>query len=83
MQANWKLLVENSIDGYHAASTHDTYFKYLVSLGTDLSVGVSGVDQGPGQRSRGARVPGALGPPGRQMGAAVRAGRPGGNRGAP
>jgi p-cumate 2,3-dioxygenase alpha subunit len=43
MQANWKLLVENSIDGYHAASTHDTYFKYLVSLGTDLSVGVSGV----------------------------------------
>jgi p-cumate 2,3-dioxygenase alpha subunit len=43
MQANWKLLVENSIDGYHAASTHDTYFKYLVSLGTDLSVGVKGV----------------------------------------
>src|SRR6201995_2664390 len=43
MQANWKLLVENSIDGYHASSTHDTYFKYLVSLGTDLSVGVSGV----------------------------------------
>jgi p-cumate 2,3-dioxygenase alpha subunit len=42
MQANWKLLVENSIDGYHAASTHDTYFKYLVALGTDLSVGVSG-----------------------------------------
>jgi p-cumate 2,3-dioxygenase alpha subunit len=42
MQANWKLLVENSIDGYHAASTHDTYFKYLVSLGTDLSGGVSG-----------------------------------------
>jgi p-cumate 2,3-dioxygenase alpha subunit len=43
MQANWKLLVENSIDGYHAASTHDTYFKYLVSLGTDLSIGVKGV----------------------------------------
>ncbi|WP_028652662.1 aromatic ring-hydroxylating oxygenase subunit alpha [Nocardioides halotolerans] len=42
MQANWKLLVENSIDGYHAASTHDTYFKYLVSLGTDLSIGVKG-----------------------------------------
>ena len=43
MQANWKLLVENSIDGYHASSTHDTYFKYLVDLGTDLSVGVDGV----------------------------------------
>lgn len=42
MDANWKLLVENSIDGYHAVSTHDTYFKYLVALGTDLSVGVTG-----------------------------------------
>ena len=42
MDANWKLLVENSIDGYHAVSTHDTYFKYLVALGTDLSVGVKG-----------------------------------------
>ncbi|MCQ4079218.1 aromatic ring-hydroxylating dioxygenase subunit alpha [Streptomyces sp. RB6PN25] len=42
INANWKLLVENSIDGYHAVSTHDTYFKYLLSLGTDLSTGVSG-----------------------------------------
>jgi p-cumate 2,3-dioxygenase alpha subunit len=41
-EANWKLLVENSADGYHAASTHDTYFKYLVSLGTDLQGGVIG-----------------------------------------
>ena len=40
--ANYKLLVENSADGYHAASTHDTYFKYLVSLGTDLQGGVIG-----------------------------------------
>jgi p-cumate 2,3-dioxygenase alpha subunit len=40
--ANWKLLVENSIDGYHAQSTHDTYFKYLVSIGTDLDGGVDG-----------------------------------------
>lgn len=40
--ANWKLLVENSADGYHAASTHDTYFKYLVSLGTDMQGGVVG-----------------------------------------
>ncbi|ORW28670.1 aromatic ring-hydroxylating oxygenase subunit alpha [Mycobacterium palustre] len=40
--ANWKLLAENSIDGYHAASTHDTYFKYLVSLGTDMQGGVVG-----------------------------------------
>jgi p-cumate 2,3-dioxygenase subunit alpha len=40
--ANWKLLAENSIDGYHAVSTHDTYFKYLVALGTDLQGGVQG-----------------------------------------
>jgi p-cumate 2,3-dioxygenase alpha subunit len=40
--ANYKLLIENSADGYHAASTHDTYFKYLVSLGTDLQGGVIG-----------------------------------------
>lgn len=43
MQANWKLLVENSIDGYHAVPTHDTYFKYLADLGTDLAGGVNGV----------------------------------------
>jgi p-cumate 2,3-dioxygenase alpha subunit len=29
LRANWKLLVENSIDGYHAAETHSTYFEYL------------------------------------------------------
>ncbi|MFM0265105.1 aromatic ring-hydroxylating oxygenase subunit alpha [Paraburkholderia sediminicola] len=29
IRANWKLLVENSFDGYHAASTHVTYFDYL------------------------------------------------------
>jgi p-cumate 2,3-dioxygenase alpha subunit len=48
--ANWKLLVENSVDGYHAESTHDTYLKYLVSIGTDLRGGVSGraVDLGNG-----------------------------------
>jgi p-cumate 2,3-dioxygenase alpha subunit len=42
MRANWKLLVENSIDGYHALTTHATYFTYLKDLGTDLSMGVSG-----------------------------------------
>lgn len=27
--ANWKLLQENSADGYHAGPTHSTYFDYL------------------------------------------------------
>ena len=29
LPANWKLLYENSADGYHAAVTHATYFDYM------------------------------------------------------
>jgi p-cumate 2,3-dioxygenase alpha subunit len=29
IRANWKLLVENSFDGYHAISTHATYLDFL------------------------------------------------------
>ncbi|PAL24241.1 Rieske 2Fe-2S domain-containing protein [Sphingopyxis sp. GW247-27LB] len=29
IRANWKLLLENSFDGYHAGDTHSTYFEYL------------------------------------------------------
>ena len=29
IRANWKLLVENSFDGYHASETHSTYLDYL------------------------------------------------------
>lgn len=42
INANWKLLVENSIDGYHAAPTHDTYMKYLSSMGIRVADGVAG-----------------------------------------
>ena len=35
--ANWKLLCENSLDGYHGMPTHQTYFEYLASLGTDIN----------------------------------------------
>jgi p-cumate 2,3-dioxygenase alpha subunit len=36
MKANWKLLVENSIDGYHAMSTHNRYFRqYLPDIGME------------------------------------------------
>lgn len=38
MKANWKLLVENSLDGYHLLSTHQRYFrKYLPDIGLDAS----------------------------------------------
>ncbi len=29
IRGNWKLLAENSVDGYHANSTHSTYLEYL------------------------------------------------------
>jgi p-cumate 2,3-dioxygenase alpha subunit len=31
VRANWKLLVENSFDGYHAVSTHQRYFEMVVA----------------------------------------------------
>ena len=31
VKANWKLLVENSYDGYHAVSTHQRYFEMIVA----------------------------------------------------
>jgi p-cumate 2,3-dioxygenase alpha subunit len=35
MRANWKLLVENSIDGYHAPITHQRYIDFLYDTGVD------------------------------------------------
>jgi p-cumate 2,3-dioxygenase alpha subunit len=37
IRANWKLLVENSMDGYHLRSTHHTYLEYLKDTGADFS----------------------------------------------
>jgi p-cumate 2,3-dioxygenase subunit alpha len=34
-RANWKLMVENSMDGYHGAPLHQTYFAFLASQGDD------------------------------------------------
>ena len=31
IRGNWKLLAENSVDGYHAACTHSTYLEYLTN----------------------------------------------------
>lgn len=38
-RANWKLLVENSIDGYHALPLHQTYIDYVKSIGGGLKPG--------------------------------------------
>lgn len=50
--ANWKLLIENSIDGYHAMTTHQRYFEMIIAARGKLdpsSLGASvGVDLGNG-----------------------------------
>ena len=33
ISANWKLLAENSIDGFHGFPMHATYFDYLKTMG--------------------------------------------------
>jgi p-cumate 2,3-dioxygenase alpha subunit len=38
IRGNWKLLAENSFDGYHAASTHSTYLDYLKNANGALGV---------------------------------------------
>ena len=37
IKANWKLLVENSMDGYHLGPTHATYFQFLKDQDVDVS----------------------------------------------
>src|SRR5215471_6285805 len=42
MRANWKLLTENSIDGYHAMTTHASYFDILMNTTDNMSTGTRG-----------------------------------------
>ncbi len=37
MRANWKLLVENSFDAYHAMTTHQRYVEMIKASGRDFS----------------------------------------------
>lgn len=39
VKANWKLLVENSYDGYHAVSTHQRYFEMVAAARGELDFG--------------------------------------------
>ena len=54
-KANWKLLVENSIDGYHGLPVHQTYFAYVKSLGGGIST-PNLVGRGPQQLGNGHQV---------------------------
>jgi len=51
IRANWKLLTENSFDGYHAVSTHSTYLEYLQNASgglADVPLAGNGYDLGNG-----------------------------------
>jgi len=47
VRANWKLLSENSYDGYHALTTHHRYLAMLKESGKDLSMVFGGTGGGP------------------------------------
>ena len=44
-KANWKLLAENSMDGYHGQPTHSTYFDYVMSTNGGLGETVVKISQ--------------------------------------
>jgi p-cumate 2,3-dioxygenase alpha subunit len=49
MRANWKLLVENSMDGYHAAFTHERFFEHFMpDMGLGLMGGAAMASNRPG-----------------------------------
>ena len=56
IKANWKLLVENSVDDYHLVTTHSTWLNYMRNSGVNVSVpkgqlaADQGLRQGPRQR---------------------------------
>lgn len=62
VRANWKLLVENSYDGYHAVTTHQRYFEMVVAargpLDPSAFTASRGIDLGNGH-AVGAGGPGA------------------------
>ena len=37
VKANWKMLVENSVDDYHLISTHSTWINYMKNSGVNMS----------------------------------------------
>jgi p-cumate 2,3-dioxygenase alpha subunit len=50
MRANWKLLVENSIDAYHGAPTHHRYFRtYLTDIGVQSNVSILSSQESSGR----------------------------------
>ena len=85
MRANWKLLVENSMDGYHARTTHQRYFEFLIETGVDPSRmrgRRGGVGKALGNGHAVIQSEPALGPPDCALDADVRGGKKGRTGGA-
>lgn len=80
-RTNWKLLVENSFDGYHAASTHQRYFQMVLaargSVDPSALADSRGIDLGNGHAvaAGAASTSGLFGRPLSEAGAAERAER--------
>lgn len=47
IHANWKLLVENSMDGYHLPTVHQTYIDYMTERRAKAGAGRMRVEQKP------------------------------------
>jgi benzoate/toluate 1,2-dioxygenase alpha subunit len=45
-KANWKLMVENSVDGYHAVSTHQRYFEMMAAADDKFAPSAIGASRG-------------------------------------
>ena len=80
-RTNWKLLVENSYDGYHAASTHQRYFQMVMAARGKLDPSAllqsRAIDLGNGHAvaAGAAATSGLFGRPLSEAGAADRAAR--------
>jgi p-cumate 2,3-dioxygenase alpha subunit len=44
-KANWKLLVENSVDGYHVMSTHQRYLEMIVAAREKIDISLIGKER--------------------------------------
>ncbi|MDH6284161.1 aromatic ring-hydroxylating oxygenase subunit alpha [Prescottella agglutinans] len=81
VKANWKLLVENSFDGYHAVSTHQRYFEMVLAARGELDPSALGesraIDLGNGHAviAGAPTTEGLFGRPLSEAGAAERAER--------
>lgn len=81
VKANWKLLIENSVDGYHALSTHQRYFQMVMATEKQLDASAilqsRGIDLGNGHavNAGGPRTGTLLGRPLTEVGQLERAER--------